>query len=73
MIIRHQAASLRVATDRLVVHLPYAHAEGGDVTLKAIGEWEPAAGQTGVTLTATEGGYRLRLAPGVVRAVMARA
>ncbi|MFQ5809512.1 MAG: hypothetical protein ACE5JM_07830, partial [Armatimonadota bacterium] len=65
-----QAASLRVEADRLVVHLPYAHEEGGEVTLRTAGRWEPAAGQAGVTLTAVPGGYRLILAPGLARAML---
>ena len=65
-----QAASLRVETGRLVVHLPYAQKDGGKVTLRTAGRWRLASGQVGVTLTAVEGGCRLVLAPGVVQVVL---
>ena len=65
-----QAASVRVETGRLVVHLPYAQQDGGEVTLRTTGQWKPAAGQAGVTPTAAEGGCRLVLAPGVVQVVL---
>jgi hypothetical protein len=65
-----QAASLRVETDRLVVHLPYAQKDRGEVTLRTEGPWKPAAGQAGVTLTAVEGGYRVVFTPEVVRVVL---
>lgn len=67
-----QAASLRVETDRVVVCLPYDDEDGGAVTLRTEGQWKPAAGQPGVTLTAVEGGCRLVLAPGVVEVVLER-
>ncbi len=62
------AASLRVGPDRLVVHLSYAHTNGGDVSLLTEGQWKAVEGQEGVTLTATANGCRLVLEPGVVRA-----
>jgi hypothetical protein len=65
-----QAASLRVETGRLVVHLPYVQQDGGDVTLRTEGQWKLAAGQAGVTLTAVDGGCRVQLAPGVVQVVL---
>ncbi len=65
-----QAASVRVETDRLVVHLPYAQKDGGEITLRTVGQWKPAAGQEGVTLTPIEGGCRVVLAPGVVQVVL---
>ena len=65
-----QAASVRVEAGRLVVDLPYAHEGGGEVTLRTAGEWKPAAGQAGVTLTAVEGGCRLVLARGAVQVVL---
>ena len=67
-----QAASVRVETDRLVVHLPYAQKDGGEVTLRTAGQWRPAAGQLGVTLTPVEGGCRAMLAPGVVQGALER-
>jgi hypothetical protein len=67
-----QAASLRMAANRLVVRLPHDRQEGGEVTLQTTGRWNPAAGQAGVTLTAVPGGYRLVLAPGVTRVLLAR-
>jgi len=67
-----QAASVRVEAGRLVVNLPYAQQEGGEATLKTTGLWKPAAGQTGITLTAAEGGCRVVLAPGVIVAVLVR-
>ncbi|MBL7223884.1 MAG: hypothetical protein ISS72_08525, partial [Candidatus Brocadiae bacterium] len=67
-----QAASVRVGGRRLVVRLPYARQTGGEVTLRAAGKWRPATEQAGVTLTTTEGGCRLVLAPGVVAAVLER-
>jgi hypothetical protein len=65
-----QAASLRVDRARLVVHLPYALKEGGEVTLTSAGRWRLAAGQEGVTLRTVEGRHRLVLAPGVMQAVL---
>jgi len=67
-----QAASLRVETGRLVVRLSYDQEDGGTVTLQTAGQWKPAAGQAGVTLTAVESGCRLVLAPGVVEVVLER-
>ena len=65
-----QAASVRVETGRLVVHLPFARKDGGEVTLRTAGPWRTAAGQLGVTLTVIEGGCRLVLARGVVHVVL---
>jgi len=65
-----QAASVRVETGRLMVHLPYAHQDGGEVTLRTAGQWKPAAGQAGITLTAVDGGCRVVLPPGVVQVVL---
>jgi hypothetical protein len=67
------AASLRVETSRLVVHLPFAKKNGGEVTLRAEGRWKLATGLQGITLTAVEGGgYRIVFAPGAVLAVLVR-
>ncbi|MFH1920790.1 MAG: hypothetical protein ABIP48_12980 [Planctomycetota bacterium] len=44
--------------------------DGGEVTLRTAGQWKPAAGQVGVTLTIVEGGCRLVLAPGLVQVVL---
>ena len=65
-----QAASLRVESARLVVNHPYAQKEGGEVTLRTVDQWKPAAGQAGVTLTRAGVGCRLSLAPGVVAAIL---
>jgi len=65
-----QAASLRVETDRLIVHLPYARENSGEVTLQTSGQWKLAAVQEGVTLKAIDGGGRVVLAPGNIRAVL---
>jgi len=67
-----QAASLRVEADRLVVNLPYAQKGGGEVTLRVAGKWKLTEEQKGVKMTAVEGGYRLKLAPGVISAELAR-
>ena len=67
-----QAASMRVEADRILVHLPHADKDGGEVTLRTSGKWKPAAAQEGVTLTAVEGGYRLVLAVGVIQAILER-
>jgi len=69
-ILAPQAASMRVETDRLMVRLPYAYRDGGEVMLRTTGQWKPAAGQVGVTLTAVKGGCRLVLSPGVVRVAL---
>ncbi|MHC4401735.1 MAG: hypothetical protein ACYTG0_18850 [Planctomycetota bacterium] len=65
-----QAASVRVEAGRLVVDLPYAHEDGGEVTLRTAGRWKPAAGQAGVSLTPIEHGCRLVLEPGVAQVVL---
>jgi hypothetical protein len=65
-----QAASLRVETGRLVVHLPYAQKTGGEVTLRTAGQWKPAAGQAGITVTTVEGDSRVVVPAGVVQAVL---
>jgi len=67
-----QAASLRVEPGRVVVRLPYGHKDGGEVTLRTSGQWEPVAVKGGVTLTPVEGGCRVVLAPGVVEVVLSR-
>jgi hypothetical protein len=61
-----------VETGRLVVHLPYAQKTGGEVTLRTVGQWKPAAGQGGVTVTMVEGGSRVGLAAGSIQAVLER-
>ena len=67
-----QAASVRVEARRLVVNLPYAQKDVGEVTLQTARQWQPAAEQPGVTAKAVEGGCRLVLAPGVISAVLER-
>jgi hypothetical protein len=65
-----QAASVRVETDRLAIHLPYTQKDGGEVTLRTAGKWRPVEGQRGITLTPVQGGFRLVLAPGVVQVML---
>jgi len=65
-----QAASVRVEAARLVVHLPYASQDGGEVALRTVGQWKPASGQAGVTVTSSPGECRVRMPQGVVQAVL---
>jgi len=65
-----QATSARVEAGRILVNLPYADNDGGEVTLRTAGKLKPATGQEGVTLTVVDGGYRLVLGSGVVQAVL---
>jgi hypothetical protein len=65
-----QAASVRVESSRLTVHLPYALKEDGEVTLRTAGRWKLAPGQAGAALAPLDGGFRLTLAPGVRQAVL---
>ena len=65
-----QSASLRVEPGRMVVRLPYGHKDGGEVTLRTSGQWEPVAVEGVFTLAPVEGGCRVVLAPGVVEVVL---
>ena len=65
-----QPASLRVEPGRLVVHLPRAYTNGGEVTLRTVGQWKTVAGEVGVTLTPVESGCRVVLPPGVVEVAL---
>ena len=67
-----RAASLRVETSRLTVHLPYDTENGGQVRLRTVGQWKPAAGQPGVTFTPIENGCRLVLASNAIQVVLER-
>jgi hypothetical protein len=63
-----QAASLRVARDRLTVHLSADRREAGRVTVTAAGSWKLAEPTPGVVLTTLERGFELELPAGITKA-----